>query len=73
MTHKHTYTQRTFTTLTLPTLDGRYELSRSFLCACGEAITCTMWSLNRGRHHTLEELQAIKARETAKPQTKGKR
>jgi hypothetical protein len=73
MPHKHAYAERGFTTLTLPTIDQRYELIQTFTCACGEGMTCTSWSKNQGRHQSLVDLLAIKRHEEAAPHRKEKR
>ena len=66
MTHQHTYT-RTCVTLTLPDHAHRYELHQAWDCACGHGYTATSWALNTGRHLSLAEMQAVQAREKAKP------
>lgn len=68
MSHTHDYATRRYIMLSLPDSTGRYELLQQFLCACGRCLSCTSWSMNTGRHHSLAELQAIQAREKAKPQ-----
>lgn len=70
MRHTHAYTTRSFTTLTLPEANGRYEVFQGFACACGHAWSCTSYAQNTGRHLSLAELQAIKRREQARPQRK---